>query len=183
MPTYIALLRGINVSGQKLIKMEDLRNYFVKHGYANVKTYIQSGNVIFESSKQNSEKLSKKLEHQLASSLGYTVPVIALSQKEWKDVIEKIPYSIKKLKPDEHLYITLLATKPKLDLVKSLQAISDKTDEFQVIGKAVYILCRKGYGKSKFSNNFIEKKLGTQATTRNLATMQKLQMMAEGIEQ
>ncbi|HMV27509.1 MAG TPA: DUF1697 domain-containing protein [bacterium] len=181
MSTYIALLRGINVSGQKLIKMNDLKSYFVSYGYKNVQTYIQSGNVVFESAKQESEKLSKKVGEQLAVSLGYIVPVIARSLNEWVIVNENNPYAKKKLRPDERVYVTLLAIKPKPDLAQSLNALSDTKDEFQLNGKTVYILCRKGYGNSKFSNNFIEKKLDTQATTRNLATMQKLQMIAEGL--
>lgn len=173
MPVSVALLRGINVSGQKIIKMDDLRRYFESFGFKNVSTYIQSGNVIFESAKKP-QVLENELETKLKRKLGYDVTVVARTVTELEKTIAGCPFNSDKLKPTEKLHVTLLKEKPSPEGMKKLLSFQNDIDEYRIGLREVYILCRKGYGTSLFSNNFLENKLGVLGTTRNWATMNKL---------
>ena len=93
MTKYIAFLRGINVGGKKIVKMQDLAAIFVAGGFKNVKTHIQSGNVIFEASIKNSSTLTKKIESNLQESLGYAVPVLLRTISELAVLIKSDPFN------------------------------------------------------------------------------------------
>ncbi|MDD8017569.1 MAG: DUF1697 domain-containing protein [Bacteroidota bacterium] len=174
MTTYIALLRGINVSGKKIIKMDDLKKYFESFGMKNVRTYIQSGNVIFQSPQTTNDRLAETLENKLKKILGFDVPVIIRTDAELKKIISKNPFTPKEMSADTKLHVSLLSAKPSKENVDQLLETQSDTDEFRIVNSEVYILCRGGYGESVFSNNFLEKKLGVKATTRNWATLNKL---------
>jgi uncharacterized protein (DUF1697 family) len=179
MPTlrYAALLRGINVSGQKIIKMEDLRKMLQIPGIADVATYIQSGNVLFNSSQADEQKLTDKLEKRLQEQLGYPVSVILRSIPDLQAAIARNPYPASSLAPDDDrmLSITFLQTLPAPEAMISLPTESGP-DVLQVLGREVYILY-KAYSDSKLSNALIEKKLGVRATTRNWATINKISVL------
>jgi uncharacterized protein (DUF1697 family) len=174
MTTYIALLRGINVSGKKLIKMEDLRVIFESLQYNNVKTYIQSGNVFFSSTQASAKLLSGEIEKKLQNALGYTVAVLLRTLSELDEVIRNNPFKENKAKKNEKIHVTFLAAEPDSEAILNLESFRNETDDFRVMNREVYILCRGGYGKTLFSNNFFEKKLGVLATTRNWDTINKL---------
>jgi uncharacterized protein (DUF1697 family) len=172
MARYVAFLRGINVSGQKLIKMEALRGHFIMPGVTNISTYIQSGNVLFDAKTNDTAALTQKIEKQLLKQLGYAVTVVTRSAEEMRAIIETNPFSEDEVN-GRKLYVTLLANAPGKEEQKKLASFNTETEETRVIGKEVYLLTA-GYGDTKLSNTFIEKKLGTTATTRNWATMNKL---------
>jgi uncharacterized protein (DUF1697 family) len=174
MKTWIALLRGINVSGQKSVPMAELKKMFVKLGFKDALTFIQSGNVVFRSPEADPGKLAAILETAIKKAFGFDVPVILRTLEELKAALKGNPYAGKKLAETERVYISFLDAVPGKEAVKALAAFSDNVDEFKVKGAEVYILARGGYGKSLFSNTFIEKKLKVRATTRNLATSGKL---------
>ena len=171
---YIAFLRGINVSGQKIIKMEDLRKMCEMPGISNVSTYIQSGNVLFSSIQTDEVKLIAKLEKQLAAQLGYAVSVIIRNHEQMLDVVAHNPYPASLLKPGDErkLSITFLQETHLQEKIAGLHTESG-TDELKVLDREVYILYT-AYGNSKLSNALIEKKLGVKATTRNWATVNKI---------
>ncbi|OCT14462.1 hypothetical protein A8709_27035 [Paenibacillus pectinilyticus] len=178
MPQYIALLRGINVSGQKIIKMDKLRSLFESLGFTKVSTYIQSGNVIFESDEMDPKVLRDRIVQELLTQLTFDIPVIIRTPIELQEVVQHSPYPTVNADANEQRYVTLLSQAPTdAALVKLLTAQSE-VDEYQVRGLTVYLLIRKNYGDSKFSNNFIEKKLGVAATTRNWETVNKLIQLA-----
>src|SRR5438552_19199303 len=108
MTKYIAFLRGINVSGQKLIKMEDLSRMFAEFGFHNVKTYIQSGNVIFETAEPNPDTLTEKIEQGLHESLGYEVTVILRTFLEVEDLVKRDPFKGTKADGNAKMYVTFL---------------------------------------------------------------------------
>ncbi|MCI0450343.1 MAG: DUF1697 domain-containing protein [Chlorobi bacterium] len=174
--TYIAFLRGINVSGQKLIKMEGLRKMFGKMGYKNVRTYIQSGNVVFESPKSKNESLAKKIESGLEKSLGYDVTVVIRTKEEIESVIKNFPFSkvknIESFKTD----VAFLATGPDKSAVKELESLSTKDEMFKVTGNNVYSLrsLAKGFQETLLGKNILEKKLKVRATVRNWNTVNKV---------
>lgn len=180
MTTYIALLRGINVSGHKKIAMTHLKSVFETIGFANIRTYIQSGNVLFESEEQEPRKLERTIERELERAYGFAVNVVVRTKDELRAVIDRNPFALRELADGDQLYVTFWADVPEPEAVQRLAAYSGDVDEYAFAPREVYLLCRKGYGTSKFSNNFLENKLKLPATTRNWATVNKLAAMADG---
>lgn len=178
MTVYIALLRGINVSGQKIIKMEQLRAVFEEMQLEQVRTYIQSGNVVFEAKEQDTSLLEKKIQQKIEQVYSFHVPVIVRTSRELELVVEQTPFDITELSANEKIYVSFLSQEPSTEAVQLLKTFESEVDDFHVHAREVYILIRAGYGESMFSNNFLEKKLKVSATTRNWATVNKLIAMA-----
>ncbi len=174
MNIYIALLRGINVSGQKIIKMEDLKKAFESLHYKHVTTYIQSGNVVFGSAITTTALLRTQIENKLLKIFGFEVRVIVKTLKEIEETIKRNPFKKIKAQEGEKLHVSFLSGKPAKAAAENLAAGKNDVDEARLSGSEVYILCRNGYGKTLFSNTFIEKKLAVSSTTRNWDTVQKL---------
>jgi len=176
---YVALLRGINVTGHHIIKMEDLRKYFESFQLKNVQTYIQSGNVVFDSSENNANTLTKKIESGLKKNLGYDVSVMLRTKTEMENVIENFPFKKLSEEKEKRVYIVFLSEEPVEEKKQVLLSCPSDVESYEMIGREVFILCEdKGYGKTKFNNGFIEKKLSLSATTRNWNTVNKiLEMM------
>ncbi len=170
MQKYIALLRGINISGQKIIKMADLRALLSAEGLANVETYIQSGNIIFESD-ESRKTVEKLIVSTINNHYGFMVPTFILSPKELEKAISNNPFG--KVEGNK-LYLTFLSDKANRN---GMEAINDKVQEneyLQIIENVMYFHCPNGAAKSKITNNLIEKKLEVTATTRNWRTCGKL---------
>ncbi|WP_143306649.1 DUF1697 domain-containing protein [Chitinophaga vietnamensis] len=171
---YIALLRGINVSGQKIIKMEDLRGMFEALKFKQVKTYIQSGNVIFESPEADEQLLLKKIHARLERDLGYAVNVFLRSTAEMEAVVAHHPYGTIQPSEDRKLYIAFLHEAPSKALQEAFLAFQSEQERFYFHNREVYIASHKEMEKPVFTNMFLEKKLKTVATTRNWATVNKV---------
>jgi uncharacterized protein (DUF1697 family) len=172
---YVALLRGINVAGQKLIKMEALAGIFASMGFHNVRTYIQCGNVIFDHASGNSVRLRKKIEKTLHDVLGYEVTVILRPLAEIEAIVERNPFRKIKAGADVMLCVVFLSaeppSKPKLPLISATQNL----EVFAVRERAAFIIARrKKNGWFGFPNNFVEKELGVPATTRQVTTVRKI---------
>ncbi|NTW26065.1 MAG: DUF1697 domain-containing protein [Lentimicrobium sp.] len=177
METYVALLRGVNVSGKNLIKMGELVKVLSEAGLSNVRTYIQSGNIVFESETTECEKYTKIISGIILGQFGLEVPVQVLKRSELSDICDKNPFiSDRGFSPDK-LYLTLLNAFPDPDLTAGINPENYYPDEFQILGKAVYLYCPSGYGNTKLTNTFFEKKIKVSATTRNWATVTKLVTM------
>ena len=167
---YVAFLRAINVGGNRLVKMDALRGMFESLRFTNVSTYIQSGNVIFESSEADASALKKRIESHLAQSLGFEVETFLRRMNEGAAIVEKCPFEENE---GETVFIPLLHAPPERKAREALLALSTETDSFAVQGREAYWL-RRDRDKSPFSNNQIEKTLGASVTTRNLNTMKKI---------
>jgi uncharacterized protein (DUF1697 family) len=167
MKKHIAFLRAINVGGTKVIKMEHLKQTFESFGLSNVQTYIQTGNVIFET--PASPNLEAKIEKQLEAALGFRVEVFIRSMEELAKIVSQDHFE--PLETDT-LHVVFLREKPAKALVDTLKKYNSAADEFAVLGREVYNL-RHDRDKSVFSNNFIEKIFGI-ATTRNITTLRKI---------
>jgi len=181
MNTYIALLRGINVSGQRMIAMKDLKALFQKWWYEQVMTYIQSGNIVFKSEETNTKQLWKDIAALINNQYGFEVPVMILTGDNIRDILKNNPYNDGK-KDATKLHVTLLDTTPDAKLLATTRDEKYQSDEFTITGKTIYLYCPDGYGMTKFSTMFFEKKLGVTATTRNWKTMQALRELMTGIE-
>ncbi len=173
MNSYIALLRGINVSGQKMINMKDFKALLLKSGFENAMTYIQSGNVVFKSDEKSTENLRVKMKELIKNHYGFEVPVLILTEKNLLSILEKNPYNNGK-KDASKLHVTLLDTMPESSLLASTRDEKFQSDEFVIDGTTIYLYCPDGYGMTKFSTMFFEKKLSVTATTRNWKTMESL---------
>ena len=173
METYIALLRGINVSGQKLIKMEQLRNVLAELPISNISTYIQSGNVIFESTVDDFSELEQLIASKIMDHFGFEVTVMVTNLAELQDIVQQNPYpqaEVDSVQP----YIVLLSHLPDPDNVATLSAVDFGNDQWVLKGRTLYIFYADGAGTTKLSNAVIERKLKLKATARNWKTVQKL---------
>jgi len=172
--TKIALLRGINVGGKNRIKMADLRTTLSKAGLANVRTYIQSGNVAFEST-LDCEPLEGLVRDAIKSDFGCVVPVLVRDQKYFAKVVSQCPFCPTDGSEFEskQLHVTFLGETPTAQAVRSLGGLEFE-DEFRVVGDVVYLRLICGYSKTKLTNGFLEKKLIVAATSRNWKTLTKL---------
>lgn len=176
--TYIALVRGINVGGRKIIKMDQLRESFKAMGLEKVKTYVQSGNVIFKASGKSAEILSREIQERILRDFGFSVSVIVVSPEEMNRAIKGNPFLRKKGIDASKLHVTFLSQAPERSALKALEAVPAKPDEFRHSEKAIYLHCPNGYGKTKLSNNTLERVLSVRATTRNWRTVNKLYEMS-----
>lgn len=174
---YVALLRGINVSGQKKIKMVDLKAMFEQIGFNSVSTYIQSGNVVFESDGMNSNSLEDEIKKTIAFTFGFEVPVLVKTKTEIEDILRANPYTKKEDIEAKRIYYTLLKNTPEKEALTNLVQEDYPGELFFVSENCVYLYCLNGAGKAKLNNNKIELKLKVSATTRNHRTMIKLQQM------
>jgi uncharacterized protein (DUF1697 family) len=175
MNTYICILRGINVSGQKIVKMDELKNLFQKLGFNAVQTYIQSGNVVFQSEQSNQKELEVLIANRVMEVFGFDVPVLVKSNKELQSIFEHNPFLKNGVTDITKLHVTFLSAIPDAALVKQLAEFDFGTDDYVIDNSAIYIHCpENGYGKTKLSNQFLESKLKLSATTRNWKTITQL---------
>lgn len=179
MRKFIALLRGINVSGQKKIKMSDLKIIFEDLSFKKVETYIQSGNVLFFSDSINNKSLREKIENKIKDQFGYQVQVIIKTPGELNYALRNNPFLNDKKKNDERIYFTFLSEKPSAVNITKLKEVDYSPEEYSMDRDTVYLFFPNGYGKAKMNNNFFEKKLNVFATTRNYKTVKALFTLSE----
>jgi uncharacterized protein (DUF1697 family) len=169
------MLRGINVSGQKQVRMADLKSMYELLGLVNVQTYVQSGNVVFDSPEQDAIKLSKSIEAKIEKTFGFSVPVLLRTADDFQRVIESHPFA----KEDPiRVLVTFLYEQPGQSKRDELSLYKDKVDKFVIGENEIFLFCPGGYGNTKLSNNFFERKLGILATTRNWKSVNALYQMA-----
>ncbi|MEH6579797.1 MAG: DUF1697 domain-containing protein [Amphritea sp.] len=179
MNKYISILRGINVGGQKKIRMQDLQLLYEELGLQDVMTYIQSGNVVFCSAMSDKSEIKAKLEAAIETAIeakyGFQVPVMIRTAEEFSRALNSMPFEGIDLNTDgTKVLLTFLSDEPSEESIAALQSFVKVPEQLQIDGKTVYLYCPNGYGKSKLSNTFIENKLKVIATTRNLKTVTRL---------
>jgi len=178
MPIYISMLRGINVGGHNKVKMPVLRGLLESLGFQQVRTYIQSGNVVFKAGRGSSLQISKKIEERIAEEFGIRVPVVTRTSAEMGSVIDGNPFLKTEGIDLTKLHVTFLSKAPDPAALKRLEPLAVEPDQFRWCGREIYLYCPNGYGNTKLSNNAIEKMLSATATTRNWNTVNKLYEMS-----
>ena len=158
--------------------MGDLRGLFERLGYEDVQTYILSGNVVFRTAGRPAV-LEKTIEKRIQRDLGLTIRVLVRSAAEMKKIAGANPFAGRKVDPST-LHVNFLADKPAAAAVKGIDGAAFAPDELAVVGREVFLHCPNGYGRSKLSNAFFEKKLATAGTTRNWKTVSKLCELTQG---
>lgn len=176
MKTYIVLLRGINVSGQKKIKMAALRNSLKQRGLEQLETYIQSGNIVCKTKEIDSEAIEKLVHEAILKDFGFDVPTLVLLKEELEGILKHSPYLSEEEKSQ---YFVFLKQTPNAERIEDFNKLSFDHEDFHITTDCVYLCCKAGYGKAKLSNNLVERKLQVSATARNLKTVRKLLELCE----
>jgi uncharacterized protein (DUF1697 family) len=177
MHEYVSLLRGINVGG-KTLKMNDLLSVYETLGLLDVKSYIQSGNVLFNAKDTGTRGIKEELQNRIRSRFGLEVTIMLRSRRELGKIIERNPFVESGGREPNRMHVTFLEATAKAKLPESLRSDMNTDDEFRLAGAEIYLYCPGGYGKTVFSNSFFEKKLGVRATTRNWKTVTELHRIA-----
>ncbi len=175
---YIAILRGINVSGQKKVNMAELRQLLSNLEFQDLETYIQSGNIVFKAD-QKVDELAATIKERILNHFGFEVPTLILPADEMDKVIQGNPFQHKDL---SKVHVTFLSSPPNEQLIESLPSSPNPNESYLVKGKVIYVYCPDGYGRTKINNMFFERKLKTTATTRNWKTCMKLWEMAHSVQ-
>jgi uncharacterized protein (DUF1697 family) len=179
MTRYVALLRGINVGGRTRVGMDDLRRLFDALGHADVKSYLQSGNVLFTSPAEDSSRLAGDVERRIAKELGLTLTVLLRTADDLAQVVDNNPFLDRETDPAT-LHVTFLADAPHPERVARLERPRGEPDDFSLAGRELYLHCPNGYGRTKLNNAYVERRLGLAATTRNWRTVTTLCDLASG---
>ncbi|MGB0896554.1 MAG: DUF1697 domain-containing protein [Flavobacteriaceae bacterium] len=177
MTNYIVLLRGINVGGHNRLSMADLRAVLSEHGYSNITTYIQSGNVLL-SADMTCNDISQHISHLIKTHFGYNIPVVTLTLETLQSCFQNNPYLTKEGNI-KHLHVTFLDTTPLPGVVQNLNITTAPNETYTLQQSFIYLHTPDGFAKTKFSNLQFEKKLNTVATTRNWNTVTKLIALAQ----
>lgn len=182
MQTYISVLRGINVSGHRVIKMDALKKSYAELGFTNILTYIQSGNVIFQFKKSEHLKIENMIKNKISDEYGFDVPVIVKDARDLKNVIKNNSFLNNKNVDLSKLHVTFLSAIPAKSEVKRIKEIDFSPEEFIICDDILYLYCPGGYGNTKLNNNFFENKLKVKATNRNWKTVNELCKIADSIK-
>lgn len=180
MKQYVAFLRGVNVGGKKTIKMKQLADVLTAAGFRNVRTYIASGNVIFDAPAKDAARIARKMEKHLLNAFGCEITVVIRNVDDLRALIKRNPFKKPKPSADEMLFVTFLASPPP---VKPRLPLRSKTENMEVIaltdGAAFIVAQRKKTGWFGFPHTFAEKEFRVPTTTRNWTTLVKIVAAAE----
>lgn len=179
MKTHLALLRGINVSGHNMIKMEVLKTLLEKAGFQNVQTYIQSGNVFVDSDEAHGASVGFKIKQEIFKELGLEVPVVVISKEDLEACFKNNPYLKDKDCDTKKLYVAFISKELSNGALNDLKISQFKPDEAAIDSSRIFIKYAVGAGKTRLDQKYIEKKLNVVATIRNWNTVTTLLAMFE----
>jgi uncharacterized protein (DUF1697 family) len=172
------LLRGINVAGKNRLPMKDLVGFFTRTGCTDATAYIQSGNIIFRAPPKLISRVSSSIEKAIREEFGYAVPVILRSAEEMSQVVKRNPF-LRAGADEASLYVAFLADSPSAARIASLDPDRSPPDELAVIGRDVYLRLPNGAGRTKLTNDYLDRTLATTSTVRNWRTVLKLVDMSK----
>ena len=171
MTTYIALLRGINVSGKNTIRMAELRDSMERMGFASTQTYLQSGNIVFRTGTTDEAKLAASIEARIGQDFGHVVSVLVLTAHDLERIASSNPLWPATGGEESHFHCTFLFEAVQPERFRALQLPATEGERAVLVGQAVLLHCPHGYGKTKLNNSYFERALGVAATTRNWRTV------------
>ena len=180
MTTYVALLRGVNVGGHNMVAMLELRKLCERLGLENVRTLLQSGNVVFESASRNVAALEAKLEQETAKRLGVKPAYFVRTADEWASLVQRNPFPRQAEADPGHLLAVLMKQAPKAGAVEALRKAIVGRELVEARGRDAYFVYPDGVGRSKLTPNLIERHLGGGGTARNWNTVLKLLALTRG---
>jgi uncharacterized protein (DUF1697 family) len=175
---YVALFRGINVGGNKKIAMADLRTLLSSLGYADVATYINSGNAVFTSQRDDPDALAREIEDRIAGELGMRVTVLVRTREDLAAVVERNPFADTATSPTSLHHILFLSAQPDAERLSEMQPYQFSPDEFVVGDRIIYLRLPNGVAGATLTYDFWERRFGLRATSRTLNTVTKLLRLA-----
>jgi len=181
MPVVISMLRGVNVGGHNLVKMDALRQLYASLGLRNPQTYVQSGNVVFQSDERDLPQLAKKIEGSIEKKFGFRPQVVLRTSSEMKSAIAKNPFTKRPEVDPTRILINFLAEGPNPAVRDAILKLKFGAEEVHIDGRDMYLYSPEGFGKSKLWPA-VSRAMKNSGTGRNLNTVQKLLQMAEKLE-
>jgi len=178
MPTFISFLRGINVSGHRMLSMAKLKEAYEDMGYTNVRTYLNSGNVLFDAKKGSVRQHAEAIEKRILNGFGHDVQVVVKTPAEMARVLAANPFAGRQGAEGKFLHGMLLFGKPKVSSLEEVQLPITQGEEVRLVDDVLYLFLPNGAGKSKLSNAVLERKLGVAGTGRNWNTLTALEKLA-----
>jgi uncharacterized protein (DUF1697 family) len=172
---WVALLRGINLGARNKVPMAELRRVLEDAGYGDVRTYIQSGNVLFERAAKDRVALARRLESEIKQAFGVSSPVALRTFAEIRKVATSHPFG----KDTSHGHVSFLLAKPKPAAVRAVHALDVAPDEVKVVAENVFVRLPNGVQGAKLGGALLEKTIGVPGTMRTFRTVTKLAEMAE----
>ena len=179
MTKHLALLRGINVSGHNMIKMEALKNMLENMGYSDVETYIQSGNVFVTTDEESGSAVGFVIKQEIYKVFGHDVPVIVVTKNDLELCFKNNPFLKEKEVDTKKLYVAFISKELPSSAINELKISQFKPDEAVIDGNRIFIKYDIGAGKTRLDQKYIEKKLNVVATMRNWNSVTKLLEMYE----
>jgi len=179
MTTHLALLRGINVSGHNMMKMEALKTMLENIGFTNVRTYLQSGNVFVDSEEESASKVGFMIKQEIFKVFGHEVPTIVITKEDLELCFKNSPYLKEKDIDTKKLYVAFVSTELKKENINDLKISQFKPDEASIDGSRIFIKYAVGAGKTRLEGKYIEKKINVIVTMRNWNTVTNLLKMYE----
>ena len=177
MAIYVSMLRGINVGGHKRIKMDRLRQSLETLGFEQVKTFIQSGNVVFTTGKRSALALSRQIENKILEDFGFSVCVITKTADEMRQSLEKNPFLREGGIDPERLHVVFLSEAPASEALKKLAELTILPDRSQCVGTEIYLYLPNGVAQSFWMKTPLDRVLSVVTTTRNWKTVNCLHQM------
>lgn len=174
MTTYIALLRAINVAGHQPVAMADLRTLLTRLGYTDVRSLLQSGNLVFTGKRQAPAAIERRVEEAAATRLGLRTDFFVRTAEEWKAIVVANPFADVAERDPGHMLVMPLKDVPNAEQVRSLQQAIVGRELVRAEGRQAYLVYPDGVGRSRLTHALIEKKLATRGTARNWNTVTKL---------
>ena len=171
---FVALLRAVNLGGHQQIAMSALRDFAEDLGFLNVRTILQSGNLVFDAERCGPKNLEDLLESKAKTALGLATDFFVRSAKDWKLLVEKNPFPDEATQAPARLIVMFLKDAPNANGLKALRDSIRGPEIVEVVGKQAYLVYPDGVGRSRLTNALIEAKLGTRATGRNWNTVRKI---------
>ena len=176
--THVALLRAINVGGRNRVSMSDLRDLLTGLGLANIRSLLQTGNVVFDSRGRSPEELERLLERAAADRLGLDTVFVVRTAGEWQELVSANPFPAEAESDPAHLLVMPLKEAPDRDRIHDLETAIVGREVVRVQGRDLYIVYPDGIGRSRLTSAVIERRLATQGTARNWNTVRKLAELA-----
>lgn len=179
MTTHLALLRGINVSGHNIIKMEALKTTLENIGFQNVQTYTQSGNIFVDTKEENAAKVGFQIKQEIFKVFGHEVPIVVIGKVDLEACLKNNPFLKESALDLKKLYVAFVSMELRSDNINDLRISQFKLDEASIDASRIYIKYAVGAGKTRFDQKYIEKRLNVIATIRNWNTVLQLLKMFE----
>jgi uncharacterized protein (DUF1697 family) len=179
MTTHLALLRGINVSGHNMIKMDALQKMLENMGFTNVKTYIQTGNALVTTDEENPAAVGFKIKQEIFKTFGHDVPIVVINKEDLIACQQNNPFLKEKNVDTKKLYVAFVSMELHKDRIHDLKMSQVKPDEVHIDQNKIFIKYAVSAGKTKLDQKYIEKKLNLTATIRNWNTVTNLLNMYE----